>query len=39
MNTEVVVEEKIRPGHWLGSVLFLPCFDTDGWVTGQASGP
>ena len=34
-----MVEERMRPGHWLGLVLgvSLQCFDTVGWVTGWAS--
>ena len=35
-----VVDERTRPGHWLGSVLHsLHCFDTVGRVTGRTSGP
>jgi len=32
----VVDEERMRPGHWL---VFLQCFDADGWVAGRISGP
>jgi len=30
-------EERMRPGHWMGSVLgvFLQCFHIVGWVTGS----
>jgi len=35
-----VVDERTRPGHWLGSVLrSLHCFDTVGRVMGRTSGP
>ena len=33
----MVDEERMRPDHWLGSMLSVPCLDNDGWVTERTS--
>jgi len=39
LKSPVVDEERMRPRHWLGSVLyvFLQCFDSIGWVMRRTS--
>jgi len=34
----VVGEERMRSGHWSGSVIRVS-FNADGWVTGRISDP
>jgi len=40
VRSSVVDEERMRPGHWLASVLksFLQSYETVGWVTGSTPG-
>jgi len=40
VTSPVVDEERMRPGHWLWSLLcFHQCFHTVGKLSGRASSP